>query len=93
MGATCRNCGKEWDRDPALGVDCPTCSAGVGQQCKRPSGHGCRIHTKRDERALEEVCDYSKCPAASAPGRPAAGSGSDPKQNEATDSTTRQTTL
>jgi hypothetical protein len=93
MGATCRNCGKEWDRDPALEVDCPTCSAEAGQQCERPSGHKCRVHTKRDERALEEVCDYSKCPATSAPGRPAAGSSSDPKRNETTNGTTRQTTL
>lgn len=93
MGAKCRNCGKEWDRDPALEVACPSCPAEVGQKCERPSEHKCRIHTKRDQRALEEVCGYSKCPAADAPGRPAAGSGSGPQQTEQVGDSTRQTTL
>lgn len=93
MGVTCRDCGKEWDQDPALEVSCPSCSAEIGQRCKRPSGHKCRIHTERDRRALEEVYDYSKCPSTSAPGRLTAGSDSSPKQDEQTSDTTRQTTL
>lgn len=70
MTASCNNCEQEWERDPALEVACPSCEAGVGESCWRPSGHRCRIHAERDRRAIEEVCDYSICPAADAPGRP-----------------------
>ena len=88
MGVTCKNCGKEWERDPALEVACPSCSAEVGQQCRRPSGHPCRIHAKRDRRALEEVCDYSTCPAAAGPGRPMRSASNEPSHNGETHQTT-----
>ena len=38
MTVTCRNTDLTFDRDPALEVPCPMCSADVGQGCKRPSG-------------------------------------------------------
>ena len=89
MAVTCRNCGQEWERDPAVEVACPTCTAEVGQNCQRPSGHPCRIHAERDRRALEEVCDYSVCPASDAPGRPVWSAAGEQTHN----GETRQATL
>lgn len=54
MSVSCRTCGREWPRDPALEVVCPNCRAKVGQQCRRPSGHGCDIHNERDQLALDQ---------------------------------------
>lgn len=63
MTARCRECGLEWDRDPALEVECPTCGAGVGSPCRRPSGHRCSPHRPRDELAMKELCEYTVCRA------------------------------
>ena len=93
MGASCNHCNQEWDRDPALEVACPSCSANVGQKCERPSGHKCRIHANRDRLALEEVCDYNKCPAAEGSGRPLAGSEGGSPQDGPSTSNTQQATL
>lgn len=30
-----------------FGFDCPTCQAGPGRRCKRPSGHACTVHEPR----------------------------------------------
>lgn len=52
----CSRCGEEWARDPALEVPCPTCSAPIGLNCKRPSGHGVwgdQPHAARDEAAMK----------------------------------------
>lgn len=53
---TCRHCGQEWPRDPALEVPCPQCQAPVGRPCKRPSEHnvwGNQPHASRDQLAME----------------------------------------
>lgn len=58
-------CPRTWDRDPAVEVACPTCSADVGVKCRRPSGHGGNFvhpHAKRDLLALEEG-HYGECPS------------------------------
>ena len=55
MSVKCQNCGQTWPRDPALEVPCPRCGAGIGQDCKRPSGHRVfagGIHLSRDLAAL-----------------------------------------
>lgn len=57
MPVTCNNCGEEWPRDPVLEVECPTCSADVGEKCSRPSGHSGNFvhpHASRDKRAAQE---------------------------------------
>lgn len=55
MPARCLRCGQEWARDPALEVPCPVCHAGVGQPCRRPSGHEAPdVHRDRDQLALEQ---------------------------------------
>lgn len=64
MTARCANCGQEWERDPALEVERPICKAPVGRSCRRPSGHVCPIHAKRDLLAMRELQDYGRCPAA-----------------------------
>lgn len=66
----CSNCGQEWERDPALEVTCPVCSADIGQKCKRPSGHPASLHAERDKKALREVDGYERCPEASEPPEP-----------------------
>jgi hypothetical protein len=81
MGATdeksCNNagCNREWDRDPALEVDCPTCQAEAGTLCRRPSGHTVwnsdwnlpkGIHPDRDAKALDDGC-YGECPLGKCP--------------------------
>lgn len=93
MGVSCNHCDQEWDSDPARQVACPSCSADVGQQCERPSGHKCRIHADRDRLALEEICDYNRCPAAKDSGRPVASAGSASTQDESSTGNTRQATL
>lgn len=63
---TCRSCGQEWPRDPALEVPCPDCQAPVGKWCKRPSGHGGNfvdLHRSRDQAALDAGV-LQRCPAA-----------------------------
>ncbi len=53
MAVRCRNCGREWPRDPALEVVCPTCRAPVGAWCRRPSGHRAMdLHAGRDRAAM-----------------------------------------
>jgi predicted nucleic acid-binding Zn-ribbon protein len=76
----CSTCGEQWERDPALEVDCPACGADVGSQCRRPSGHPCAVHAGRDKRALREVDGYERC------------SGTD-KQESSTAETTEQLRL
>ena len=61
---TCKLCGEEWKRDPALEVVCPSCSAPIGARCRRPSGHSCPIHAPRDRLALDLIDSYTPCPAA-----------------------------
>lgn len=64
----CRQCGREFDRDPALEVECPKCNAEPGSPCRRPSGHPVNmntnlhgIHADRDRKALREGV-YEPCP-------------------------------
>ena len=62
MAVSCnRGCGKSWPRDPVLEVKCPTCQAGVGVKCRRPSGHDCDPHASRDILADEQGF-YGECP-------------------------------
>ena len=59
-----RGCGRQWPRDPALEVVCPTCRAAVGQRCRSPSGHrvwGNEPHPARDLLADREGF-YGSCP-------------------------------
>lgn len=52
--AKCERCGETWPRDPALEVACPTCHAGVGQPCMRPSEHKAwTLHASRDQAAMD----------------------------------------
>ena len=67
MSVVCHKCGRTWPRDPALEVACPTCHAPVGVKCRRPSGHGCDIHTARDRAAMDAGL-LRPCPAATANG-------------------------
>lgn len=62
MSVSCSRCGQEWARDPALEVACPSCQAGVGSPCRRPSEHPCDFHAGRDRLALETVEGYKACP-------------------------------
>lgn len=66
----CSACGQEWDRDPALQVTCPLCSARIGTYCseQRPSGYRIRfgttlIHPARDQLAMDAGL-LQRCPAA-----------------------------
>jgi len=55
MSVSCSRCGREWPRDPALEVECPTCGAPVGRRCQRPSQHGVfgnQLHPQRDIAAM-----------------------------------------
>lgn len=63
MTVTCKACGQQWLRDPALEVPCPHCFADVGIPCRRPSGHGCNIHPARDRAAMDRGF-LKRCPAA-----------------------------
>lgn len=59
-----KGCGKEWERDPALEVECPHCHAPIGVECKRPSGHrvwGGDPHPARDILA-DQLGHYGVCP-------------------------------
>jgi len=62
MSAQCTYCGKTWERDPRLEVPCPTCRAGVGKRCRRPSEHECSIHRSREEKAVVEGFLSRRCP-------------------------------
>lgn len=68
-------CEKTWERDPIYEVACPHCGAGVGQACKRPSGHDAfnignqKFHSERDLKALEEG-KYGSCPQGECPSSP-----------------------
>jgi hypothetical protein len=62
---TCNACGQTWPRDPAFEVPCPQCRAPVGSPCKRPSGHGCGVHTSRDQSAMDAGL-LERCSAAPA---------------------------
>jgi hypothetical protein len=67
MPTTCLHCGREWPRDPALEVACPTCHAAIGRRCKRPSGHEASdVHATRDRLAMQTIPGYGLCPAATA---------------------------
>lgn len=66
MTAIClKGCGKTWPRDPALEVPCPTCRAGVGARCVKPSGHRFwayeNPHADRDILA-DRQGHYGPCP-------------------------------
>lgn len=66
MTVTCNKpgCDREWPRDPVLEVACPSCSAGVGRRCKRPSEHtvfGGEPHPARDI-AADKAGHYGPCP-------------------------------
>ena len=57
-------CDRTWPRDPVLEVACPSCPAGVGQRCKRPSEHtvwGKEPHPQRDI-AADRAGAYGPCP-------------------------------
>jgi hypothetical protein len=57
-------CGKRWARDPVLEVACPSCQAGVGSPCRRPSEHqtwGGQPHAERDI-AADKAGHYGPCP-------------------------------
>ena len=57
-------CDVEWDRDPALEVECPDCKAPIGSGCRRPSGHGGNfvdLHAARDL-AADAAGAYGVCP-------------------------------
>lgn len=67
-GVTCNGCEQMWPRDPVLEVSCPTCSAGTGQKCRRPSEHAggfVHPHVDRDRLAMQQVEGYGTCPASS----------------------------
>lgn len=52
----CSSCGHEFPQDPPFNVSCPTCLAGAGTYCKRPSGHSgpfVPFHVERDLLALQ----------------------------------------
>jgi len=58
-------CDRSWPRDPALEVACPSCGAGIGQKCKRPSGHTAWqgwVHGERDIIA-DRQGQYGVCPS------------------------------
>ena len=71
-----KGCDRSWDQDPVFMVACPSCEAGPGEKCKRPSGHPVwnpgwpglpkGAHPERDLKALEEgkygACPTGKCP-------------------------------
>ncbi len=61
MTVSCKLCGEEWNRDPALEVECPSCLAPIGVRCRRPSQHSCPIHVTRDRLALSTVAFYTPC--------------------------------
>jgi predicted RNA-binding Zn-ribbon protein involved in translation (DUF1610 family) len=73
MPVVCLKCGQEWERDPDLEVPCPVCGAGVGQRCRRPSGHSgpfVGFHAERDILAMETLDNYGLCPKANIARRP-----------------------
>ncbi len=56
-------CDRTWPRDPVVEVVCPSCRAGVGQWCKRPSGHRAMTpHADRDILA-DRMGKYGVCPS------------------------------
>lgn len=59
-------CHRAWPRDPALEVACPTCKAGIGVSCRRPSGHSAfgkfNVHADRDI-AADLAGAYGECPS------------------------------
>lgn len=66
--AKCQNagCGKTWPIDPVLIIECPTCHAPAGRNCRSPSGHnpwhaGGRFHPARDL-AADAAGHYGPCP-------------------------------
>jgi hypothetical protein len=66
MTVSCLRCGQEWLRDPALEVECPTCHMAIGVKCRRPSGHDCDIHPKRDRLPMD-LGYLQRCTAAATP--------------------------
>jgi hypothetical protein len=67
-GVACQRpgCDRAWPRDPVFEVACPACHAGVGQRCKRPSGHRVfagDVHPERD-RLADRGGHYGPCPLA-----------------------------
>jgi hypothetical protein len=40
-------------------IECPACHAKPGRQCKRPSGHGCEMHSERYRQTERE--DAARC--------------------------------
>ncbi len=44
----CAHCPRQtWGETCPKALPCPTCGAGVGCPCRRPSGHGCGWHAAR----------------------------------------------
>jgi hypothetical protein len=64
MSGSCARCGETWDRDPRLEVECPECKAGVGQVCRRPSGHNVfgQPHVAREQLAVDRGVLSRECP-------------------------------
>lgn len=67
-------CNRTWPRHPILEIDCPSCGAGEGDLCKRPSGHPAsgdhgKFHNRRYYEALDEghfgECPLDRCPESS----------------------------
>ena len=75
MSVSCNLCGKTWDRDPVLEVECPVCGAEPGEECSHlsPSGHDKSAafqglpsygHDERDLEADRQGA-YGDCPVGS----------------------------
>ena len=65
MGYFCHRCGQEWDRHPAVVVECPLCHAPPGSPCRRPGGHeafGGLPHVARERLAVDQGL-MPLCPA------------------------------
>jgi len=68
----CGQCGyvREFDKHPLRLVKCPSCRAGVGAPCKRPSGHtqwGGAEHVKREQLIVDSGL-FPPCPDCGAGG-------------------------
>lgn len=55
-------CERTWPRDPVLEVPCPTCHAGVGMWCRRPSGHSFKSFHRERDIAADLAGAYGRCP-------------------------------
>jgi len=56
VSVRCNACGEEWNRHPALIVECPQCGAAAHADCVRPSGHSgpfIEPHAAREQLAVD----------------------------------------